>query len=172
MEVVHVNKPVFKKRSWKRLFKKKNVKPEEFKQPLLFLMKDNGDVEILEGVRSGVFEITSTFNKGENKAINLTANKLLSLNYGGEKIKCWIAYEGEAVSYPLTTVQDSRDQYQIIKRIAMNYKDLKMNSFTGKGTLKIVLLTIAVLLILGTLGMSTGILDGGGTVSAGMPFMG
>lgn len=157
------NRKIFKKRSWKHLWFKK-VTIETMKQPILILIKENGDVSIIEKVKTGLFEMTSTFNKEENKAINLTANKLLNLKYGSENIKCWIAYESEAVPYPLKINQDSRDFYQIIKRVAMNYKDLSLGGMKGRGIIKIVLITIAVILVGITLAVSSGVVStGGGT---------
>jgi len=163
-EVDGVEEEFLMKRDWKRLWlKKKKVTAKSIKQPVLLLMRDNSDLDIIQGVKSGMFEIVSSFNKAENKCINLNPNKLLNLNYGGESIKCWVAYESEAVTYPLDVNQDSRDQYQIIKRLAMNYKDLSLGSIRGKKVFKIVLITIAVLIIIGTLAVSSGVVDLGGT---------
>lgn len=162
-DVESVKEEFLMKRDWKKLWlKKKKVSVKSIKQPLLLLMRDNSDVDIIAGVKSGVFEIVSSFNKAENKVINLNPNKLLNLKYGGESIKCWIAYESEAVPYPLEVNQDSRDQYQIIKRLAMNYKELSLGSIQGKKMFRIVLITIAAIMIIGTLAVSSGVIDLGG----------
>lgn len=111
----------------KRIMKQKElttVAKATFDQPILFLIKENHDVEILENVESGLF-ITKDKNGKDKGAINLTDAKILSLKYGASNIKCWIANEKDFSTYPTAPLMDSIAMLNLLKRILTENKLLE-----------------------------------------------
>ena len=104
----------------------------DIKQPVLFLIRSSLDIDRFEGVRDGIFKIkadekTGSEEESEDKGIILTNAKLLNLPCGknedtGEiqNLKCWIAYEDEAITYPLKPKYDSSVFLKMIEKIYMN----------------------------------------------------
>jgi len=93
---------------------------KELNEPLLFLMKENGYMEILENVRAGEFIINSP--SGE-KCIMLTPDKITTLKYGNEYYKTWVAYENCATPYPENPLHTSEMFRKITQKLAMNWRD-------------------------------------------------
>lgn len=138
-----IKKPIFA--GW---FGKPKIK---FREPLLLLIRRTGEIETLEGVKAGIFELKSVLDKTKNRSINLNPNKLLNLKYGGNNLKCWIAYEDEANVYPLDVERDSRELHQILKMMSANYKMLDVDALFNRKTIKwimIILFVIAAAVVL------------------------
>lgn len=70
----------------------------EFKEPVLFLIKRNGNVEFYENVKKSVFKFKD--DDDVEKEINLDPRFLLKFDYGNKIFKGYICYEDEAFPYP------------------------------------------------------------------------
>lgn len=89
---------------------------DDLKQPLLFLIRDDGFTDIIEGVKpNAIFRITP---KGTDiqKGIILSPKKLTTLNIE-PYYKTWIAYENEMTPYPLDIYHDSSELVSIVRTI-------------------------------------------------------
>ena len=113
--------PFLKKRKTliqKLMFWKKNlsIEPYSFKQPILFLMRNSGYIDVIEGVKAGGVFVLKDKDTGKEKGILLKQNKLFSLNID-EYPRCWIAHENSMAPYPVDVLQDSSDLVDIVRRI-------------------------------------------------------
>lgn len=89
-------------------------------EPVLFLMKDNGYVDPIEGVQAGEFIMSTP--KGE-KAMFLSPDKLVTLKYGEQYIKCWFAYENCMSPYPENPIHNAEMYRKTTQKLAMNWRD-------------------------------------------------
>lgn len=101
----------------------------EAKQPLLWLIRTNHDIDVFEGVPDGLFRIKQKKKdkdrpEEEMKGIILSNSKLLNMRYGDKNIKMWIAFENEAVSYPTDVTHDSSLMVRIYEKIMINLRSL------------------------------------------------
>lgn len=101
---------------------KRNPLPlqKELQEPLLFLMKENGYTDIIEGVKAGEFTIATP--KGE-KTIVLSPDKFTTLKYGEQYYKCWIAYENSMSPYPENPIHNAEMYRKTTQKLAMNWRD-------------------------------------------------
>lgn len=95
----------------------------DLKQPLLFLMNDNGYTDILEGVNMGLF-IKEDKNTGKQKGIYLSQRKLTTLNIE-PYYKVFIAYENEMTPYPADVMHDAEEFVTITRKMMANQNLLK-----------------------------------------------
>lgn len=102
---------------------KSKVKAKELeeKQPLLLLLKENGDAEFVKNVNQGVFTVVK--KKGGEKSILIDNKKIFNLRYGGEKVKIRVGYENEATCYPLDQEHDSRMLNILLKKIVFDREE-------------------------------------------------
>lgn len=75
---------------------KKTIK--QFKEPIMFFMRQTGHVEFYENVRKTRFEYEHS--NGENRYILLHPQKLLTFDYGNNTFKEYICYEEKGTPYP------------------------------------------------------------------------
>lgn len=102
--------------------KRKMIVNPDIKQPILMLMKDDGYVEWIEGVKKGLFIIN--MKNGKQKGILLSPNKLTTLNIEPYP-KMWVAYENEMTPYPIDIYHDGEEAVSIIRKIESNRDLLK-----------------------------------------------
>lgn len=138
------------------------------KEPILFLMRSNGKMELIENVEDGIFYVDSPDRElSKRKAIILDPAKIYSWEYGAMRWRTYVAFEDEMSCYPVDVVHDSRSFRRIIQAITLNYKD-----FMEKDPIKIgkmwllIFVGIAVLVyFLATSGFLDQILHGGKQVA-------
>lgn len=94
---------------------------KELKEPVLFLIKENGYAEPIENVKAGEFTINTP--KGM-KSFLLTPDKIVTLKYGNQFIKCWFQYENCMSPYPENPLHSSDMFKKIVQKISMNYRDV------------------------------------------------
>lgn len=117
-----VTEPFLQKRTWWGGIRGKPPEQvKELQEPILFLMKESGYTDIIEGVKSGEFIISTP--KGE-KSIWLTPDKLTTITYGKDFYRGWIAYENMMTPYPEDPIYSSELQRRIIQKVAINYRDV------------------------------------------------
>lgn len=121
---------------------KQELDTKHLTPPLLFLMRQNGDIEIKEDVPEGLYIIKAKTEQ-DDRAINLTERKKHSLIYNKTRIPCWIAYEGEFNAYPSDIIMDSKAVFAVIRQIIMQNNDLKSDE--NKGGWMQILLTIGLI---------------------------
>lgn len=135
-------------------------KPKDF---LLVLMRSDGYVKFLQGVKPGYFGI-KTKGRPEVKTIPLTPNKQLSFNYGKNLyVKGWIADEDNASTYPNDPLHTAREFKKFLTSVSLNYKDVNTISLAkqkNKFTLTLILGIAAVIVIVFTIpGLREAIFD-------------
>lgn len=91
-------------------------------QPVLYLIYPNNEIELIEGVSSGIYEV---YYKERMCKINLTRDKLLSMNWGDGNVSCWICYVEDAIPYPHDVLVDSRNLQKLIAGLVQSYKDIE-----------------------------------------------
>ena len=134
---------------------------EKPKEPILLLIKDNLNVEIYEEATAGtlVLNENQTSDKRQ-RLITLDRSKMMGFRWGDETVRGWIAYEKEAVAYPVQVLHDSRIIKQIIDVLLNNRKDLDEKKLKAWGdlwmqiVLGIVILAIVFLWILPMFGIN------------------
>lgn len=94
---------------------------KSLKEPLLLLIKENGYIEVIEDVRAGEFVIV--MKEGGEKSVMLTPKQILTLKYGKQYFKAWIAYENCATAYPEDPIYSAEQFRKITQKLAMNWKD-------------------------------------------------
>lgn len=87
---------------------------KQYKSPVIFLIHDDGDVEVIEDAKAGLF---ATEIDGEKRRYVLEPRKMLSWPSPdkSEDLKGWILYEGEAQAYPVEVVQSAAQFDDICK---------------------------------------------------------
>lgn len=90
--------------------------------PYLLLMMNDGTSRWISDVREGLFTLEK-----KKKSIDLENKKLFSLNYHGEEIKHWVAYEDEATAYPTNVIHDSKRLNGTLRKIVFDYTELNRN---------------------------------------------
>lgn len=89
-------------------------------EPLLFLLQDNREIQIYEGVRPGIQSITRS--DGRDAEIELSEQKLHSLLWPGDEIKVWVAHERNAYALPYEPIVDSNLSAESYEQILANNK--------------------------------------------------
>lgn len=158
-------RPYFRKKSWRerRLNKKGYIRIDDepvkdIKEPVLFLMRNDGIVDVIENMREGLFEMDLPDGKGK-KAIALTPDKLVAIKYGKDShIKGWIAHEDNMMPYPQKAVYGAEMFWKIITKIAMNYRDAESTGISAatKRNIRYILLGILAVVIVTVLVKSFG----------------
>lgn len=97
-------------------------KYEKPKEPVVFLIRNNNDIEIMENIPSGIHEIKRT--DGKEAMINFSKSKMLTANWGGEPLRLWIAYEMEYSPLPIRIIHDSNTIKTMIEAIIANRGNL------------------------------------------------
>lgn len=126
-----VLKPFLPQTLWQKISTMTEYK-QNFKEPLLILIRANNTIEIIEGIKPGAYitkakEQTAENNQQENKKeyIELAPSKLLKIYYGGKYFSCWIANELDGIPYPHEIKHDSHLLYLLVKRFALSWKEFK-----------------------------------------------
>lgn len=119
-----VNEPFLEKTGIIAKIKKKitgdAVIKEELAEPLLFLMRNDGYMDVIEGVQPGTF----TLGDGDvEKSIQLTPEKQTSLRYGDNYYKCWVAHEDCATPFPQDPIHLAEQFHKIVQKLRMNWRD-------------------------------------------------
>lgn len=138
-----------------------NIPEPETIEPLLFLMKESGYVDVLENVKSGEFIIQTP--KGE-KSSWLRPEKLMSVKIGDKYYRAWFLYENCMTPYPEDPLYSADLSRRIIQKVAINYKDINEAAIITAKT-KMWLWIIGVIIIGLVLFIST---DFGQTLLSGM----
>lgn len=157
-----VEKPFVKKKKslLKRLFSKESnlAMNPELKPNLLFLVRDDGYTDCIEGVKSGLFLINK---KGSNdkRGIFLSPKKLTTLKVEPYP-KVWIAYEREMTPYPLDIMHDSEEIVSMIRTYESNRSLLKDEAKIINAKMMFWLAIIGGLGVLVYIGMKNGWFNG------------
>lgn len=101
----------------------------QMRTPVLFLIRQNKEVDIIEGVVSGVLDITDS--KGLQRKILLSADKLCSVRWGGAFLSCWFANEEDASVYPQEIEHDSREVHRLVASLLQSIKDYESQALSG-----------------------------------------
>lgn len=140
------------------------LRPNEIEQPMLLLMRTNGDIDTFPGVPDGLFKMVKDKKIGsekesETKGILLSNNKLHNWKYAGENVKVWVAYEDEATPYPVNVQHDSSMLVKFYEKILLNSKLLNTDDKMIPGWVEKALFVVAGLAILLYIMYKLGILD-------------
>lgn len=104
-----------------KISKEKELPPQkELVEPILLLIKENGVMDTLEGVKAGEFIIKTP--KTEKK-VELTPEKLVSWHYYGQYYKTWLQYENCATPYPEDPIYSAEMYRKTTQKLAMNWRD-------------------------------------------------
>lgn len=103
-------------------------KEGKLKGPLLFIINENQDCEIRQGIKSGRITVES---RGEQTEIMIPSSKLISFPWGNEVIKGWIIDVNEAVALPTSIKHDSLEIKRSIDQMQTNYKNYKAQQTTA-----------------------------------------
>ena len=122
-----------------------SIVKKELKEPILLLIRGNGEVDLFDNVDVGKLKIKRV--DGQEGLLLLHPSKMLSIKLGKRDYKGWIAYEYEALPYPLDVKKDNHILYNFINSIINNYKsfEAKAKEETGKAIMYI-LIGLAVVL--------------------------
>lgn len=116
-----------------------------FKQPILFLMRNNKKIEFHENATKGTFTYQHT--NGEKRTIHLTGQGLYDFQYGGKTFAGYICHEDIATPLPENPIVSTEIMGQAIEATtAVNKKwDLKKAEST-KELMKGIAIVLAVII--------------------------
>ena len=103
---------------------------EKIDQPVLFLMRDDLSVDVIEGLVPGPLEIKNKKNLVAGHLF-LNAKKLHIVKWGSGHLRAWFAYEREAVCYPTDIIFDSQTIVGEMLNLLMNMKTYAANKMPG-----------------------------------------
>lgn len=135
---------------------------EELQEYVLFLMKNNGHIDILEGISPGNFTIED--NKGNLKQIVLSANRIQTINYNKQHFKGWVAHEDNMMAYPQDPIHNAEMQTKIVEKLSLNYREANTEKKIEAGTKRIIAIIAVVgvlLIVLGSMATRYGWFDSG-----------
>lgn len=166
-----IKKPFIKTQNLiQKITKKEGKITEELEEPLLLLIKENGYIEPIQGVKAGEFTIEQETSQGKPtlKTIYLTPEKIRKLKYGeGSTYYCWVAYENDFDPYPFDPVHGSEMFYKIVQKIAMNYRERdEQNDMAGKGKMWFMIIggiALLIVIVFSIPSLREAILHGGAT---------
>lgn len=140
----------------------------ELKEYVVFLMKNNGYTDIIEGVQAGEFLLNN--EKGtEEKSILLTPNKLTTFNYGGKHYKGWVVHEDNMSPYPEDPIHNAEMYRKTVQKLSMNYKDANEAKFLEAQTkqkITIAIIVVVVIYVLYIIAKNAGWIGGTPTTTA------
>lgn len=138
---------------------------EELQEYVIFMMKNNGHTDIIEGAQAGEFYLKTASGK-EEKSIMLTANKLTTFNYNGQHFKGWVVHEDNVSPYPQDPLHNAEVFRKTTQKIALNYRDVNEAKFMEartKAIITYVIIGLVVIYILYIIARNAGWLGGGGS---------
>lgn len=153
---------------------KKKTPITELKEGVVLLAREDGYIDILQGVKSGKLRIKA--QNGEYKSILLPDGMKKKLRYAGNSYNCWMAYENCAIALPEDPILEAEMLEKIVSKVVMNVKDV--NEIKGmeirKDIIKYVIIGLVIImaLLFGTgagQGLISGFIDGilkGGATTA------
>ena len=105
---------------------------EQIDQPVVFLMRDDLSVDVIEGVVPGPLEIKNKKNAVTGLII-LNPKKLHIVKWGGGHVRAWFAYEREATCYPTDILYDTQSILGEFMNVLMHMKTYAANKMpSGK----------------------------------------
>lgn len=144
--------PLFEDNGFLKKIMKIQDKGKRFRDYPLLLLKNDGTIEIKDGVKSGLYIFKTKEMRvldGEievQKAIDLAPQKLRKLKNGDKDLLVWIANEDEAEAYPIEPKHHSKSMYKIIESILLT----RQARDTGLGKkLPKILIILAIIAVLG-----------------------
>ena len=101
------------------------------KEPVLFLMRNSGDIEIHENVKGTTFN----FENGDGNAsmIKINPTKLHRMNYGQHLFKCYVAHENNALCYPQKSIYDTEEINEIFNKAQRDLQNRKIAQYSQYG---------------------------------------
>lgn len=73
-------------------------------EPVLLLIRNSGKIEVKENVKSGIYRFTHS--NGDEYKCYLDNQKLMTMKYSDDTIKCWLLYEDNFTAYPIEPIND------------------------------------------------------------------
>lgn len=121
-------------------------------QPVLFLMRDDLSVDVIEGLVPGPLEIKNKKNLVAGHLF-LNAKKLHIVKWGSGHIRAWFAYEREATCYPIDIIFDAQTIVGEMLNLLMNMKTYAANKMPGGKYDWIWMVVIGIVLIIVAIGL-------------------
>lgn len=108
-------------------FIKSRIELEDFQEPVLILIRRNGDIELKEGITPGEYEIEHS--DGRKIKIFLPEKKMLRFRYGKDNFfKCFIYYEDEISAYPQEPLIDAELVYIENDKLKNDIREFELKS--------------------------------------------
>lgn len=125
----------------------------EFKEPVVFLIRQNGDIEMEEDIRKKEYHYTHS--NGEKRVIKLNEKKMKNMNHGKYRFKCYILDEDNPLPLPEEPIITIQEFTENIEKANSNQKLLEAQAKLKKATLGgwatiaiIIAITIILLVVL------------------------
>jgi len=117
-----------KTKKW--LFSTQEEINDTMKPPFLLLIRENRTGVILQDVQSGPLEIKDKHGHVRSHLL-LQPNKLIGVKWGIGYVNMWVAYEKEAVPYPVEVEHDAEGLYGLLMNVLMLAKNYQANKNSG-----------------------------------------
>jgi hypothetical protein len=101
------------------------------KEPVLFLMRNSGDIEVHENIKGTSF----SFENGDGKltTIKINPTKLHRMNYGKHMFKCYVAHENNVLCYPEKPLSDTEEINEIFNKAQRDIQNRKIAQYSQYG---------------------------------------
>ncbi len=138
---------------------KEKIKLEKtLKYPLLFLLKNDGYIDVIEGLKVNSLFTMKEKKGNEKKGIILTSKKLHTLNLEPYP-KCWIASEDEMLPYPSDIMYDAGEFVKIVRKIETTKGLLKDESKLLNAKMWYTIAVLGMILLIAYFGFQNGWFD-------------
>lgn len=101
------------------------------KEPVLFLMRNSGDIEIHENVKGTIFNFEN--GDGNQSMIKINPTKLHRMNYGKHMFKCYVAHENNSLCYPQKSIYDTEEINEIFNKAQRDLQNRKIAQYSQYG---------------------------------------
>lgn len=108
-------------------------KTVQFKQPIVYYIRNNGNVEFYENVTGNTVELRTSDN--EEMVYRLSPQKLLNFGGGSYTYKGYIIHEEEAIPLPHDPVLSVRMFTSVVEKLVNDIKNWRAKELEAKGSM-------------------------------------
>lgn len=123
--------------------------PVPYKDPFVFFMRTDTEIDVIENVKPGLIHIKGT--DGKQRLYTLEKNKMHRFpNPFGDDYRCWVVDEEEEYAYPITPVMGARLFHDAIMKLVANRKALEERGWLSSiSTEKMILIMFGLIVLIG-----------------------